>query len=48
MRLSFHPEAEQELLHSITYYENKSAGLGTEFLEEIGKTLDLIKSFPEL
>jgi len=48
VRLSFHPEAEQELLHSITYYENKSAGLGTEFLEEIGKTLDLIKSFPEL
>ena len=27
MKFSYHPEAEQELLHSINYYENKTAGL---------------------
>ena len=48
MRFSYHPEAEQELLHSINYYENKTAGLGSEFLLEVEKTIDLINSFPEL
>ena len=48
MKFSYHPEAEQELFHSINYYENKTAGLGNEFLLEVEKTIDLINSFPEL
>lgn len=48
MRFRYHPEAEEELLHSIRYYERKAAGLGAEFLDEVEKTLALIQSFPDL
>lgn len=48
MRFRYHPEAEEELLHSIRYYESKAEGLGAEFLDEVEKTLALIQSFPDL
>lgn len=48
MRFRYHPEAEEELLHSIRYYERKAAGLGAEFLDEVEKTLALIQFFPDL
>jgi len=48
MRFRYHPEAEEELLHSIRYYESKALGLGAEFLDEVEKTLALIQSFPDL
>jgi len=46
--LYFHPEAQEELLYSVEFYENKAEDLGAEFLDEIEQTLELIKSFPEL
>ncbi|NGP90235.1 type II toxin-antitoxin system RelE/ParE family toxin [Fodinibius halophilus] len=48
MTLHFHPEAEHELHQSVEYYENKAAGLGDEFLNEVEKTLRLIKTYPNL
>jgi hypothetical protein len=42
MRFRYHPEAEEELLHSIRYYESKAVGLGAEFLDEVEKSLALI------
>lgn len=48
MIFRYHPEAEEELLDSIRYYEGKSEGLGAEFLDEVEKTLALIQSFPDL
>jgi plasmid stabilization system protein ParE len=44
----YHPSAEEELLESIRYYENKAEDLGAEFLSEVEKTLTLIQSFPDL
>lgn len=48
MTLYFHPEAEHELRQSSGYYESKARGLGEEFLDEVEKTLDLIKAYPNL
>lgn len=48
MRFRYHPEAEEELLHSIRYYESRAEGLGAEFLDEVEKTLALIQSFSDL
>lgn len=35
MRFQYHPDAAKELTSSIEYYEEKSVGLGAEFLDEI-------------
>ncbi len=35
MKFSFHPEAEEELLYAIDYYEECSSGLGTDFSYEV-------------
>ncbi|MEX1270391.1 MAG: type II toxin-antitoxin system RelE/ParE family toxin, partial [Balneolaceae bacterium] len=35
MRFQYHPEAARELTSSIKYYEEKSEGLGADFLDEI-------------
>ncbi|MEX0771657.1 MAG: type II toxin-antitoxin system RelE/ParE family toxin [Balneolales bacterium] len=35
MTFQYHPEAAKELTSSIEYYEEKSEGLGAEFLDEI-------------
>ncbi len=43
----FHPEARDELFSSIAYYNEKSPGLGTEFLEEIKKSVRNIQSNPK-
>jgi hypothetical protein len=44
--VDFHLEAEQELLQSVSYYEERAEGLGTKFLDEVLDTLILVKSFP--
>jgi plasmid stabilization system protein ParE len=46
--IDFHPEAQEEFLQSIKYYERKALGLGTEFSDEIRTTLALLQSFPEI
>ncbi len=40
-------EAEIELIKSATFYEEKSAGLGAEFINEVNSTVQLIKKMPE-
>ncbi|OGW12657.1 MAG: hypothetical protein A3F81_00805 [Nitrospinae bacterium RIFCSPLOWO2_12_FULL_39_93] len=42
----FHPEAENEMIDSAIFYENRSNGLGHKFLDEIAHSLDLISSSP--
>jgi len=43
----YHPEAAKELTSSIKYYEDKSEGLGEEFLDEVEAAISLILSHPE-
>jgi plasmid stabilization system protein ParE len=35
MTFQYHPDAAKELLKSVEYYEDKSEGLGAEFLNEL-------------
>jgi hypothetical protein len=42
----YHPEAAKELTSSIEYYEDKSEGLGEEFLDEVEAAISLIFSHP--
>lgn len=39
MTFQYHPEAAKELMSSIQYYEEKSVGLGAEFLDEIEEAI---------
>lgn len=38
MKYSFHPEAKEELLEAINYFEECRSGLGLEFSKEIFST----------
>jgi toxin ParE1/3/4 len=46
MIYSFHPEAEEEFLNAIEYYEERKFGLGSEFAIEIHSTIENIISLP--
>ena len=46
--LSFYPEAGKELQSSAEFYDEKSEGLGEEFLNEAGRTLTLVGTNPNL
>ena len=48
MTVDFHPEAQNEFLASIKYYNQKAAGLGDQFYEEVQTALALLRSFPEI
>jgi hypothetical protein len=39
MTFQYHPEAAKELMSTIQYYEDKSVGLGAEFLDEIEEAI---------
>ena len=47
MRFQYHPEAVQELTSSIQYYEEKSEGLGAEFLDEVENAIAKILTHPD-
>ena len=47
MNYSFHPEAEEEFLEAIEYYENQQIGLGLDLSVEVHKTISRILSHPE-
>ena len=47
MTFQYHPEAAKELMSSIQYYEEKSAGLGAEFLDEIEEAIAQALSHPQ-
>lgn len=45
--LEFHIAAEDESVEDHNWYERRSPGLGKKFADQIDRTLDLIRSFPE-
>lgn len=47
MTFQYHPEAAKELTSSIQYYEEKSAGLGFEFLDEIEEAIARALAHPQ-
>lgn len=47
MKYSFHPDAEQELMDAMDYYEICIPGLGLEFADEIYSTIQRVICFPE-
>ncbi len=46
MKYSFHPEAKEELLGSINFFEECRSGLGLEFSKEIFSAIQRIIHFP--
>ncbi|MBI5640719.1 MAG: type II toxin-antitoxin system RelE/ParE family toxin [Nitrospirae bacterium] len=46
MTFSFHPEAEEEFIQAIEYYENNEPGLGYDFSIEVNSAIQNIVSFP--
>ena len=46
MNYSFHPEAKEEFLEEINYFERCRVGLGLEFSKEIFSTIQRIIHFP--
>lgn len=40
-RVIIHEDAEKELWHAVEYYENKVAGLGLDFENEVQKVNEL-------
>ena len=47
MRFQYHPEAAKELTSCIRYYEDKSVGLGVEFLDEIEEAIAQALAHPQ-
>lgn len=47
MKAVFHPEAHQEMIESARFYEEKSEGLGTDFLTAVENTTRRIEENPE-
>ena len=46
MKAVFHPEAQEEFLAAIDYYEGCSPGLGIDFAAEVRSTIESIINFP--
>lgn len=47
MKIIFHPEADQEFLEAIDYYETQQPGLGEDYYAEIMATSARILKSPE-
>lgn len=45
--ITFHPNADDEVVDAIQYYEVRSPGLGAELLGEVERALGQISSYPE-
>jgi len=45
--LVFHPDADAEITEAAQYYEVHKPGLGSDFLGEVERGLDLISANPE-
>lgn len=48
MTLRFRPEAEDEYLQAVSWYEDQREGLGHEFIQAVESTLDFIEENPEM
>ena len=47
MRLTYHPDAEHELIAAAQYYERRVATLGVQFLDEADRAVSIILDAPE-
>lgn len=47
MRLTYHPEAEAELIESAQFYESRATALGTQFLDAVDRAIRVIQGAPE-
>ena len=47
MKVIFHPEASEEMSESARFFEEKSAGLGSDLIVAIQQATGRIKKFPE-
>lgn len=48
MKLEFHPQAEQEFLGAVLYYEAEVPGLGERFDAEVRTASALLLEYPEI
>jgi plasmid stabilization system protein ParE len=46
MNFRFHPDAEQELLAAVAYYEEREPGLGLDFAREIYDAIQNARAYP--
>jgi plasmid stabilization system protein ParE len=46
MKVEFHPEAEEELVRAVDWYEDVEPGLGQDFALEVHAAVRAIASFP--
>jgi len=47
VKVSFHPEAEEEFKAAIEYYEEKEVGLGYDFAVEVYEAIKRSVAFPK-
>jgi len=47
MKYSFHPEAEEEFIGAIDYFEEVEIGLGYDFAVEVYSSIERTMSFPK-
>ena|SRR5437868_2358574 len=47
MRLTYHPDAEAELIEAAQYYERRVATLGVQFLNDADRAVSIILEAPE-
>lgn len=48
MRVSYSPQAENELLEVVQFYNENNPGLGSEFLLELDRQINLCSDEPEI
>lgn len=48
MQVEFHPQAEQELLEAVGWYEERVPGLAGALQEQLQSATDLLIAYPEL
>jgi hypothetical protein len=48
VEIRLHPDAEQEFLHELQYYDSISEGLGSKFFNNIDAAFEGIRSTPHL
>lgn len=47
MKFDYHPESAIELVRIIEFYEDKTIGLGLDFLDEVEQVLEQIRKHPD-
>ena len=45
-RVEIHADAKKEIREAVRYYNSRVNGLGSEFLDELEKSKNMIRDFP--